>query len=142
MTDEKAKEDQHAANEAWQEVGRQFRALGESLASAFSTTWHSEETRQHLKGIQAGLETMVERIGQVTKEVRASGDAQKVQVEVEKAAKSAKSAGQEIVGEVQPHLLSAFRKIRVELDQMISRLEESPSQTAADEDASASEEVE
>ena len=52
MTDEKSTEDQHPASDAWTEVGQQFRSLGESLASAFNATWHSEETRQNLKEMQ------------------------------------------------------------------------------------------
>ena len=141
MTDEqKPTEDKHAASDAWDEVGQHFKSLGESLASAFSATWHSEETREHLKGMQASLETMVDRISQITKEVSESGEAQKVQAEVEKAAQSAKVAGQEAVEEVRPHLLSAFRKIRAELDQMISRMEQEPAaaESPSDEDASAS----
>lgn len=127
MADEKkSTEGQSAASDAWNEVGRQFKSLGESLASAFNTTWHSDETREHLKGIQAGLEAMVDRISQITKEVSESGEAQKVQAEVEKAAQSAKAAGQETVEEIRPHLLSAFRKIRAELDQMINRMEQEP----------------
>lgn len=140
MVDEKSTQDQQAASDAWNEVGQHFKALGESLASAFSATWHSEETRQHLKGMQAGLEAMVDRISQVTKEVAESDEAQKVQAEVEKTAQSAKVAGQEAVEEVRPHLLSAFRKIRAELDQMISRMEQEPppSETSSDEDNSTS----
>ena len=124
MADEKTTQEKSTASDAWNEVGQHFKALGESLASAFSATWHSEETREHLKGMQAGLEAMVDRISQTTKEVSESGEAQKVQAEVEKAAHSAKEVGKEAVEEVRPHLLSAFRKIRVELDQMISRMEQ------------------
>lgn len=124
MTDEERKQSHHAAGEAWQEVGQQFRTLGESLAAAFRTTWQREETRQHLKGMQSGLEAMVEQIGQVVKEATESGEARKVQVEVEKLAQSARSAGQEVAEEVQPQLLAGLRKMKTELDQMISRLEE------------------
>lgn len=141
MVDQKkSTEDQQAAKDAWNEVGQQFKSLGESLASAFNATWHSDETREHLKGMQAGLEAMVDRISQITKEVSESGEAQKVQAEVEKAAQSAKVAGQEAVEEVRPHLLSAFRKIREELDQMISRMEQEPEATegSSDENDSAS----
>ena len=141
MADEKkSTEGQSAASDAWNEVGQQFKSLGESLASAFNATWHSEETREHLKGMQAGLEAMVDRISQITKEVSESGEAKKVQAEVEKAAQSAKVAGEETIEEIRPHLLSAFRKIRAELDQMISRMEQEPEATegSSDENDSAS----
>jgi hypothetical protein len=67
MTEEK--QAQPSASEVWQEVGQQFRVLGESLAAAFKATWESKETRQHLEKMQAGLEEMVDEISQATKKV-------------------------------------------------------------------------
>ena len=120
----KEKQTQPFASEAWQEVGQKFRALGESLAAAFKATWESEETRQHLEKMQAGLEEMVDEISRATKKVATSEEGQKVKAEVEKAAQSAQAAGQEAMEEVRPHLLAAFQKIRTELDQIIARMEQ------------------
>jgi hypothetical protein len=135
MTEEK--QTQSSAGDVWQEVGQQFKSLGESLATAFKTTWESEETRQHLEKMQAGLESMVDEISQATQKVADSEETQKVKVEVEKAAQSAQAAGQEAIEEVKPHLLAAFQKIKVELDQIISRLEQaeaSPEESGAADD--------
>ena len=122
MTEEK--QTQPSASDAWHEVGQQFRALGESLAAAFKTTWESEETRQNMEKMQAGLEDMVDEIDQATKKVVDSEEGQKVKAELEKAAQSAQTAGQEAIEEVRPHLLNAFQKIRTELDQIIARMEQ------------------
>jgi hypothetical protein len=122
MTEEK--QTPSSAGDVWQDVGQQFKALGESLATAFKSTWESEETRQHLEKMQAGLEAVVDEISQATQKVADSEEAQKVKVEVEKAAQSAQAAGQEALEEVKPHLLAAFQKIKVELDQIISRMEQ------------------
>jgi hypothetical protein len=132
MTEEK--QTQPSASDAWHEVGQQFRALGESLAAAFKSTWESEETRQHLEKMQAGLEDMAEEISQATKKVADSAEGQKVKVEFEKAAQSAQVAGQEAIEEARPHLLAAFQKIRTELDQIIARMEQEDvgSETASD----------
>ncbi|MBN1993115.1 MAG: hypothetical protein JW953_10460 [Anaerolineae bacterium] len=115
---------QSPANEAWQNVGRQFRSLGESLAAAFKTTWESEETRQHLEEMQTGLEKMANEIGQAVKEAAESEEGQKIKVEAEKAAQSAQAVGRETMDEMRPHLLNAFRKIRTELDQIITGMEQ------------------
>jgi hypothetical protein len=141
MTEEK--QSQSPASEAWQEVGQQFRSLGESLAAAFKTTWESEETRQHLEKMQGGLAAMVDEISQATKNMADTEEAQKVKAEVKKAAQSAQAAGQQTAEEVRPHLLAAFQKIRTELDQIISRMEqeEPASETSADETASDSEDA-
>ena len=110
--------------EPWREVGRQFQALGESLAQAFRTAWEDEENRQHLRDMQAGLEAMVEQVGQAIKEASESPEGQKVRQEVTRAAESARAAGEQALQEAQPHLLSALRQVNVELQKIIGRLEE------------------
>jgi uncharacterized membrane protein YccC len=130
----KEKQAQPSTSEVWQEVGQQFRVLGESLAAAFKASWESKETRQHLEKMQAGLEEMVDEISQATKKVADSEEGQKVKAEFEKAAQSAQVAGQEAIEEVRPHLLTAFQKIRTELDQIIARMEQEDvgAETASD----------
>lgn len=49
-------------NDAWQEVGKQFQRLGESLAAAFQTSMEDETTRQNMKDLQDGLESAVQGI--------------------------------------------------------------------------------
>ena len=46
--------DEQTTGEAWREVGRQFQALGESLATAFRTAWESEENREHVQDMKTG----------------------------------------------------------------------------------------
>ena len=115
--------EEQTTQEPWREVGRQFQALGESLAQAFRTAWEDEENRQHLRDMQAGLEAMVGEIGQAIKEAGASPEGQKVRQEVARAAESARTAGEQALQEAQPHLLSALRQVNVELQKIIGRLE-------------------
>jgi Skp family chaperone for outer membrane proteins len=141
MTEEQTNQQTEPTNEplgdAWREVGQQFQTLGESLAAAFRATWEDEETRQHLQGMQDGLEAMVKDIGQAMKEATASPEAQKARGEFEKAAESLRSAGQQTLKEAQPRLLSALHQVNEELQKMISRLEQrgtaSETETSPDE---------
>jgi phage-related minor tail protein len=119
MTDE-----QKITSETWREVGDQFRALGESLATAFRTTWESEENRQHLQEMRSGLETMVNEIAQAIQEASATPEAQKVRGEVERAAESARAAGEQAWKDARPHLLSALRQVNAEVQKMVSRMEQ------------------
>jgi len=73
--------DEQTTEEAWREVGGQFQALGESLAQAFRTAWESEENRQHLQNMRAGLEAMVDEVDQAIKDASASPEGQKVRQE-------------------------------------------------------------
>ena len=118
------KTEKQTTDEAWREVGRQFQALGESLAEAFRTAWESEENRRHVKNMQEGLEAMIEQVGQALKEADASPEAQKIRGEAEKATESLRAAGEQTWQEVRPHLLSALDQINAELQKMIGRLKE------------------
>ena len=125
MTDEQTtgqtEETQGAPSDAWREVGQQFKALGQSLASAFRAVWESEESRQHVQQLQAGLEAMANEVGQAAKDMAASAEAQKVKGEVEKAAESARVAGEKALQDARPHLLAALHRVNAELQQMIDR---------------------
>lgn len=129
--------EKQTTDEAWREVGRQFQALGESLAEAFRTAWESEETRRHVQNMQGGLEAMVNKVDQALKEAIASPRGERLRIEAEKAAESIQAAGEQTWHEVQPHLLSALNQINAELQKMIGRLkgEEAASEAPAAEAA-------
>ena len=114
--------EEQTTEEAWREVGRQFQALGESLAETFRAAWESEETRRHVQNMQGGLEAMVEKVDQALKEAIASPEGEKLRTEAEKAAESIQTAGEQTWHEVQPHLLSALNQINAELQRIIGRM--------------------
>lgn len=116
--------EKQTTDEAWREVGRQFQALGESLAEAFRTAWRSEETRRHVQNMQDGLKAMVDHVDRAIKEASTSPEAQRLRAEAEKAAQSARAAGEQTWQEARPHLLSALNQINAELQKMITRLED------------------
>ena len=121
--DEHATEEQ-TAEESWREVGRQFQALGESLATAFRAAWGSEENRQHLESMRIGLEAMVNNISQAIQETGASPEGQRVREEMERAAESARAAGERALQDARPHLLSALQWINAEMHKVIDRLDQ------------------
>jgi ElaB/YqjD/DUF883 family membrane-anchored ribosome-binding protein len=124
------KTEKQTTDEAWREVGRQFQALGESLAEAFRTAWESEETRRHVQNMQDGLKAMVDHVDQAIKEASVSPEAEKIRGEAEKATESLRTAGEQTWQEVRPHLLAALNQINAELQRMIDRLKEEPASAA------------
>ena len=119
--------DEHATEESWHKVGQQFQALGEGLAKAFRTAWESEESRRHMESMKAGLESMVNDVSQAIRETSALPEAQKVRGEMEKAAQSARAAGEEALQDARPYLLSALSQVNAELQKIISRMEQKES---------------
>jgi len=128
-------DEQKTTGETWHEVGDQFRALGESLAAAFRTSWESEKTRQHLQEMQAGREKTANGSGRAIQVRSASREAQKMRGEVKRAAESARTAGEQAWQEARPPLLSALRQVNAEVQKMVSRME----QQEPDSEASATE---
>lgn len=116
--------DEHTMDEGWDAVGRQFRALGESVAHAFRAAWENEENRQHLRDLQSGLESMANQVGQAVSAAAASPEGQKLRAEAEQAAVSAREAGKQALEDSRPYLLSALRQVNEELDKLIRRMEE------------------
>jgi hypothetical protein len=116
--------EEQTIDEAWREVGNQFRALGKGLATAFRTAWESEENHEHLQDMKSGLEAMVGEVGQAIQEASVSPEAQKVRREVEKVADSARTAGEHAWQETRPYLLSALQRLNAELQKMTSRVEQ------------------
>jgi hypothetical protein len=117
MSEEKTTE------ETWREVGEQFKALGESLATAFRTAWEKEETREHVRGMKEGLEAMVDQVGRAIEEASASVEGQKMREELERAAESARAAGEKTLQDARPHLVSALDTVNAELQKLIRRME-------------------
>ena len=128
-------EHERTSEEAWHEVGRQFQALGESLAQAFRTAWESEGNREHLQDMKSGLEAMADEVSQAVQEASASPEAHKVREEVEKAAESARVASEQAWQDARPHLVTALRSVNAELQKVIGRLERAGADSeAANED--------
>ena len=118
MTDEPKSSEQ-----TWQEVGDQFRALGESMAAAFRAAWENEENRQNLRELRDSLQSMATSLGDAVQDAARSPQAQRAEEELRKAAKSAEAAGQQAWQEAEPHLVSALQQANAELDKIIRRIE-------------------
>ena len=96
MTDEQTTQTdqpQPAPSDAWRDVGKQFEALGQSLATAIRTAWDSEENRRRTQSMKTGLEAMVNELGKAIKETADSHEGQRARSEAENAAQSLRSAG-------------------------------------------------
>jgi gamma-glutamylcysteine synthetase len=126
MADQNQNQENRNPADPWQEVGQQFKNLGDSLASALRQTWQSEETRQHVDKLQTELSSAAEQISAAVKNTLNSEESAKLKSEMGKAAQSAQATGQEVYEQVRPELLSAFRTVRSELDRLISRLDPPP----------------
>jgi hypothetical protein len=127
MVDEKQRQDQESgeSSQAWQDVGKQFTAFGDSLAAAIQASWQDETTRQHLRELEAGLKSMATEVGKAIDETAASPEGQRVREEFEQAARSARDATRKAWEEARPQMLSALETLDGELHRVIDDLHRS-----------------
>jgi hypothetical protein len=126
QTEQAQPEPQPAASDPWKEVGRQFQALGESLAAAFQAAWNNESVRRHAGEMRTGLESMAKEVGQAVKAGAESAPVQQARTEAGKTVDTLVNAGEETVQEIRPHLVSALRTVNQELEKFIRSLESRP----------------
>lgn len=108
------------AGESWREMGRQFQQLGESLSAAFRAAWNDEEVRRHAQGAQDGLEALAQEVGKVVTEMAQSP---RLRQAADSAVKSARTAGEDTVQEIRPHVVDALRQLNQELQKFIDKIE-------------------
>jgi hypothetical protein len=125
MTDQQniPEQDPQGPHDAWQEVGRQFQALGDSLSNAFRAAWQDEGNRQRVEEMRIGVESMVNQVGRVLSDYADSPEGQRLRADAKRAASDLRNASEQTIQETRPHLVSALRQVNVELQRMIDQME-------------------
>lgn len=116
-------EEPKTTGDSWQEVGRQFQTLGESLAQTVRAAWENEETQQRVNELRAGLEAMVRDVSKAIEESANSPQGQKIREEANRAAESLRTASEQTIQEVRPQLINALEQLNAELQKLIDRME-------------------
>lgn len=127
---------QAGSADPWQDIGRQFQTLGESLADIFRTAWNKEENRPRVEEMKTGLEAMAKEVNQAIKETAASPQVQEIRTEAVKAAETFREAGEKTVQEVRPQILEALRQVNQELQKVIGSLQGKPAEEKKDRQSS------
>lgn len=110
----------------WDDVGRQFQQLGESLANAFRAAWENEQNQQRMNEFRSGVESMVKEVDRAIRETADSPQGQRVRAEAERAVQSVQKAGEKTAQEVKPHLVTALHSLNDALQKWIERMESEP----------------
>jgi ElaB/YqjD/DUF883 family membrane-anchored ribosome-binding protein len=110
-------------DDSWQEVGKQFESLGNSLAQALRSAWSNLESNPETRELKTGLESMVHNVGQAIEEGAKTPEAQQLKEEAKRTAKTLRDAGESAVQEARPQLISALRQVNDELQKLIDKME-------------------
>lgn len=120
------KQTRRPVDESWQEVGRQFQALGESLSTAFRTAWQSEQNRERMQEMQNGLQSFVTQVESVVRESASTPEAQDALRKAKAVGETTVQAAEQALQDARPHILSALQQVNVELQKMIDQMQEKP----------------
>ena len=115
---------------AWNEVGRQFTLLGQTLSDAIRASWHDPENRKRMQAMQGDLQNMAKDVDRAVRDSANSPHVQRARDEANKAASTLRDAGEETVQEVRPHLLAALKQVNEELRKLVDRMENGNSRPA------------
>lgn len=107
----------------WQDVGKQFETLGQSLAQAMRTAWENEATQRQVQEMRTGLQSMVRDVEKAIQDSANTPQGQQIRSEASRAAESLKTATHQTVQEVRPHLVDALQQLNNELQRLIQRME-------------------
>ncbi len=119
---EEGKKVEEGSTEAWREVGRQFDALGKSMAEAFRLSWNNREARKY---VMSGLESMAAEINRaLSHSEELPSEVRNLRDQVGKVAEAARAATEDAVRENRPRLLMTLRQVNGELQRLINRLDE------------------
>lgn len=112
-----------AAEGSWQEVGRQFQALGASIAQAVRTAWEDEQTQKQLQDMRSSLEAMVKDVSKAIEDKANTPQGKQIRQEAERTAGAIKNAGAQTFQEVRPHLIKTLQQLNDELQRLIKSME-------------------
>ena len=123
-----------SSSHTWEDVGKQFQNLGETLAAALRTSLNNEETRRQFQKMQYGLEGMVAEIRQAITETVDAADVDQVKQDARKAAETLADHGRQTYQEVRPHLIDALQQVNQELQNLIDRMQDRKEAPSGQED--------
>jgi len=121
--DEKTQTGQTPPGDPWQEVGRQFQLLGQSLAAALRVSWNEPENRKRVRAMQSDLERMVKDVDSAITDAAASPQARQARAEAKRTVDSLRQASEETIQDVRPRLLEALKVVNAELNKLVTRME-------------------
>lgn len=128
---------QERTGDSWEEVGQQFKSLGESLAQALRTAWEDERNRKRVEEMRQGLEEMVNEVAEAIRETADSPKGQKIREDLDQVGEKMRTASEETIREVRPHLMRALQRVDEELQKIIRSTESEGGEGRPPEDRSA-----
>jgi hypothetical protein len=122
-TPEPSGQSNSTAQNNWQDVGQQFKELGESLAGAFRSAWENEDNQRRMQEMRTGLESMVREVGKAIDDTAHSPQGQHFSEEAAKTYDKVRAASEQTAQEVRPQLISALQQLNTELQKLVDRIE-------------------
>lgn len=113
----------HGAEDSWNEVGEQLRALGDSLARAFRETADRPQNRQRVQDLKATFATMAKEVGDAITDAVSSPEVERLKAEADRTGEALRAAGERAAEEVKPQIVAGLKQVTDLLDALAGRME-------------------
>ena len=100
---------------AWEDVLREFSALGDNVVLAVRAAWEGRENRNRVQDVQNSLQSMIDGVNQAIGDSANTPEAQQAREQFQRVTESMRQAAERTAEEVRPQLLNALRQANSEL---------------------------
>jgi hypothetical protein len=100
---------------SWEDVAREFQALGETLGDAVRAAWQRTESDQRMTELHDSLNAMIEDVNRTMEHSTTTPEAQQAREQFARLTDSIRQAAEQATKELRPELLSMLRQANAEL---------------------------
>jgi ElaB/YqjD/DUF883 family membrane-anchored ribosome-binding protein len=100
---------------AWEDVAREFQALGDNLGAALRAAWQRRETNERLAELQESLQSMIDGVNRTIAESTSTREAEAAREQLSRVTESVRVAVERTTDEFRPQLLAVLRRANAEL---------------------------
>jgi ElaB/YqjD/DUF883 family membrane-anchored ribosome-binding protein len=111
---------------AWEDVLREFSALGDNLALAVRAAWERRENRARVREVQDSLQSMIDGVNHAIGDSTNTPEAQQAREQLARVTESVREAAERTADEVRPQLLNVLRQANAELRRLARNDDQNP----------------
>jgi uncharacterized protein YdcH (DUF465 family) len=100
---------------SWEDVAREFQALGETLGDAVRAAWQRTENDQRMRELHDSLNSMIEDVNRTMEQSTTTPEAQQAREQFARLTDSIRQAAEQATKELRPELISMLRQANAEL---------------------------
>ena len=104
-----------ASGSSWEDVAKEFQALGETLGEAVRAAWQRTDNDQRMRELHDSLNSMIEDVNRTVEQSATTPEAQQAREQFARLTETIRQATEQATKELRPELISMLRQANAEL---------------------------